>query len=211
MTPAGWFDDPTRQHAIRYWDGAAWTAHVADPTRPDASSGVPAAPRGRRPVLGVIGLLLVCLAVVAVAVPAVAFLRDTDTSTIPIDGTPRELTLEPDTTYGLFVEGPGADLDTSTPTCVLTGADGRPVDQRLPPFTITEDDVTLDWVFDSGNGRITASCDVPGERVVTRPFVSPVPLILGSLGGLVALAVGATLIGFWFARPAGRPHAGRRT
>jgi HEAT repeat protein len=27
--PAGWYPDPWRQAAQRYWDGAAWTAHVA--------------------------------------------------------------------------------------------------------------------------------------------------------------------------------------
>jgi hypothetical protein len=26
----GWFSDPTRRHDHRWWDGAAWTAHVAD-------------------------------------------------------------------------------------------------------------------------------------------------------------------------------------
>ena len=26
----GWFPDPTRRHDHRWWDGAAWTAHVAD-------------------------------------------------------------------------------------------------------------------------------------------------------------------------------------
>jgi hypothetical protein len=28
--PAGWHADPTRRHQSRYWDGAAWTEHVAD-------------------------------------------------------------------------------------------------------------------------------------------------------------------------------------
>jgi serine/threonine protein kinase len=27
---AGWFPDPTERHDHRYWDGAAWTEHVAD-------------------------------------------------------------------------------------------------------------------------------------------------------------------------------------
>ena len=29
-TPAGWHRDPTGRHETRYWDGAAWTEHVAD-------------------------------------------------------------------------------------------------------------------------------------------------------------------------------------
>jgi hypothetical protein len=28
--PAAWYPDPTRRHESRYWDGAAWTANVAD-------------------------------------------------------------------------------------------------------------------------------------------------------------------------------------
>ena len=28
--PAGWYADPTGRHQHRYWDGAAWTDHVAD-------------------------------------------------------------------------------------------------------------------------------------------------------------------------------------
>ena len=27
---AGWYPDPLRRHQHRYWDGAAWTAHVAN-------------------------------------------------------------------------------------------------------------------------------------------------------------------------------------
>jgi Protein of unknown function (DUF2510) len=28
--PAAWVPDPTGRHELRYWDGAAWTAHVSD-------------------------------------------------------------------------------------------------------------------------------------------------------------------------------------
>lgn len=28
--PAGWYPDPTSRHQYRYWDGSAWSAHVAD-------------------------------------------------------------------------------------------------------------------------------------------------------------------------------------
>lgn len=31
--PAAWHPDPTGRHTHRYWDGAAWTAHVADDGR----------------------------------------------------------------------------------------------------------------------------------------------------------------------------------
>jgi predicted MFS family arabinose efflux permease len=29
-TPAGWHADPAGRHQHRYWNGAAWTEHVAD-------------------------------------------------------------------------------------------------------------------------------------------------------------------------------------
>jgi hypothetical protein len=29
-TPPAWHPDPTARHQLRYWDGAAWTAHVSD-------------------------------------------------------------------------------------------------------------------------------------------------------------------------------------
>jgi hypothetical protein len=29
-TPAGWHPDPSGRHQHRYWDGSAWTEHVAD-------------------------------------------------------------------------------------------------------------------------------------------------------------------------------------
>lgn len=28
-TPAGWYADPSGRYELRYWDGAAWTEHVA--------------------------------------------------------------------------------------------------------------------------------------------------------------------------------------
>ena len=32
--PAGWADDPTRQHAYRFWDGDRWTDWVGDDSEP---------------------------------------------------------------------------------------------------------------------------------------------------------------------------------
>jgi hypothetical protein len=30
VAPAGWFPDPSGTHRLRYWDGRAWTEHIAD-------------------------------------------------------------------------------------------------------------------------------------------------------------------------------------
>jgi hypothetical protein len=29
VTPAGWYPDPSGRYEMRYWDGVAWTEHVA--------------------------------------------------------------------------------------------------------------------------------------------------------------------------------------
>jgi len=29
QTPAGWYADPSGRYELRYWDGSAWTEHVA--------------------------------------------------------------------------------------------------------------------------------------------------------------------------------------
>lgn len=39
LPPAGWFPDPAGQRRLRYWDGAAWTAHFA-PIPADGSEPV---------------------------------------------------------------------------------------------------------------------------------------------------------------------------
>ena len=59
--PAGWYTDPSARHERRYWDGTAWTAHVADAgiaatdqlgTRPPPTSEYPA---GAPPAAGPAG------------------------------------------------------------------------------------------------------------------------------------------------------------
>jgi hypothetical protein len=32
-SPAAWYPDPSGRHANRFWDGRAWTSHVADDGR----------------------------------------------------------------------------------------------------------------------------------------------------------------------------------
>ena len=34
LPPAGWHPDPKGQAGLRYWDGATWTDHTANPTQP---------------------------------------------------------------------------------------------------------------------------------------------------------------------------------
>jgi len=55
QTAPGWYPDPSGRHQIRYWDGVAWTDHVADNgvQGHDPPGGPPQAPRmgtsGTRP------------------------------------------------------------------------------------------------------------------------------------------------------------------
>jgi Protein of unknown function (DUF2510) len=39
----GWYSDPTGRHALRWWNGAAWTERVAEATEDDALGATPAA------------------------------------------------------------------------------------------------------------------------------------------------------------------------
>jgi hypothetical protein len=49
--PAGWYTDPSRLHEERYWNGAAWTEHVADGGRPGVDRGQPGPQSGSGPII----------------------------------------------------------------------------------------------------------------------------------------------------------------
>lgn len=61
-TPAGpapgWYTDPWDAASLRYWDGAAWTEHVAAGTAPITAGRAGAASRRADVVLGVGGVLV---------------------------------------------------------------------------------------------------------------------------------------------------------
>ena len=39
MPDAGWYPDPSRQAAYRWWDGTGWTSHVSGPSAPGQARG----------------------------------------------------------------------------------------------------------------------------------------------------------------------------
>jgi uncharacterized RDD family membrane protein YckC len=76
QTPAAWYPDPNDDRQLRYWDGSAWTAHVAAapvsarPTGPTTPDGEPLAGWWWRVLAYVIDSLIVGTVASIAAIPA---------------------------------------------------------------------------------------------------------------------------------------------
>jgi hypothetical protein len=86
---AGWFDDPTGAHELRYWDGEEWTDHVADGgvtvrSPPVHASPAPSrttdAPASRSLLKGALVIVFALLLVGAPVVLAVVAARSDDSN-----------------------------------------------------------------------------------------------------------------------------------
>ena len=76
QTPADWYPDPNDDRQLRYWDGSAWTAHVAAapvparPTGPTTPDGEPLAGWWWRVLSYVIDTIIVSVVSSIVSIPA---------------------------------------------------------------------------------------------------------------------------------------------
>jgi hypothetical protein len=198
MTAPGWFADPSREHALRYWDGSVWTMHVADPVPafPPPPASVHRRPVRTRRAAGWVGLLLCVAAAVATWAQVTSFADDTDGPRSGVDSSPRRVSLAPDTTYGIFVDdvdGDGYSLD-----CSVEDPAGRPIPLRSPSWYVTESDTeSLDYRFDSGAGDVVISCDSSGDPVETRPSAPVGAVTATAAGSALAGTIGLTLLALW--------------
>jgi hypothetical protein len=147
------------------------------------------------------------VAAIAIGMPATAGVRGEHGT--QLEGTRQQLALEPDTTYGVYVDD--ADNSGYSWSCSGTRADGRPVELKSPSWSLSESDTeTLEYVFQSGTGHVTFTCAAAGERVSVRPYVSPRPLVIGLLVGGVAGTIGVTLLILWMVARLERRSGPRR-
>lgn len=218
--PPAWYPDPTTRHELRYWNGGGWTEHVASAGRQQIDAVIaPPLPRGDAPaagsqsepgtdseshrgrtrVLGGLGLLLCVLAVVALAVPGVGFLRATSDEGVRLDGGMQHLVFPSDRTYGVYVD----DRDNSgySESCsAVDEVSGSRIPMRSPGWSMSSSETeVLDLVFDTGSGRVSLSCSVPGEDVRVRPVPDFEAMLFGAAASAIIGAIGATMLIAWTA------------
>lgn len=198
MTAPGWFVDPSGEYQLRYWDGSAWTTHVAvsAPVFPPPPACVPRRPVRTRRAAGWVGLLLCVAAAVATWAQVTSFADATDGPRSGVDSAPRRVSLAPDTTYGIFVDD--VDSDGYSLDCSVEDPAGRPLPLRSPSWYVTGSDTeSLDYQFDSGAGDVVISCRSSGDPVEVRPSAPAGAITATAAGSALAGTTGLTLLALW--------------
>jgi hypothetical protein len=154
-------------------------------------------------MLGWAGVFMCVLALLALAVSAITYAVAASHRGVRLDGSSQRLVLPANTTYGIYVD----DVDNSgyTENCFAIDSRGRHVRMGDPGWSISSSDTeNLDYVFDTGSGRITITCVVPGEQVVARPVPDLHSLLLGiALAGSLGV-IGVSLGIAWLVKRASR-------
>jgi hypothetical protein len=158
-------------------------------------------------VFGGLGLLLCSLAVVAVTVPGIGFVRTTSDGGVRLDRGAHHLVLPAHRTYGIYVDD--ADNSGYSESCAAVDeVSGREIRMRDPGWSFSSSDTeVLDLVFDTGAGKISLTCAVGGERVTVRPVPHYGAMLLGVVVAGILGTVGLGMLVAWaairFARVSG--------
>ncbi|MET9329128.1 hypothetical protein [Tsukamurella sp. NPDC003166] len=135
-----------------------------------------------------LGLLLA-----VIAVPIVLILTLTlpqfrlDAHVVPLDGAPHTVELPSGTEYAVLA---ATRVKEGAPSCLLTGLDGAPVPLREVSGAVTVENRMVLRTFDTGGGRITATCTpAPGYSEVVLGKRPDMPRLLGGIFGAFGFAL----------------------
>lgn len=130
-----------------------------------------------------VGLMAAAVVVAVVAAVLVWRLLAGEVEVIDADGTPHEVTLPADETYGTWVE------PARPATCTIADADGGEVELGPVDGTYEVNQWDADRSFDTGSGALTVTCTATTDGVEVR--LGPLP----SIPGLVGLVFGGVCLG----------------
>ena len=139
------------------------------------------------------GVACFALGLVAITVPLVAHARESGMRRVVLAGGSESVTLPAHVTYGIYFD----DTDNSgySESCAITDGRGRPVSLREPGWNVSGSDFeNLDYVFNTGAGRLTVDCQSSAERVTLRPAPSPRGVLLGAVLALLLLGAGVAAL-----------------
>ncbi|QSR27338.1 hypothetical protein CFH99_17085 [Nocardioides aromaticivorans] len=132
-----------------------------------------------------VGLMVAAVAVAVVAGVLVWRLLAGEVEVIDADGTPHEVTLPADETYGTWVE------PARPATCRVVDAEGGEVTLERPDGTYEVNQWDADRSFETGSGTLTVTCTPGADAAGTEVRLGPLP----SIPGLVGLVFGGVCLG----------------
>ncbi len=135
-----------------------------------------------------LGLLLA-----AIVVPVLLILTLTlpqfrlDARVVPLDGAPHTVELPSGAEYAVLA---ATRVKEGAPSCVVTGPDGAPVPLRAVSGSVTVENRMVLRTFDTGGGRVTATCaPAPGYSEVVLGKRPDMARLLGGIFGAFGFAL----------------------